>query len=200
MSSNRTEDVFRLYATLAGDAAKTAAALRITEDEVKEMASAGAWDAKLASIIALKQSSAPGDVERMLNRAVSFAQGHRMRTQLERVLARLEVLTDDELDGVLCSTDVSKSGTITSKLNTRPFTDLAAAIAHANAVCAIALADTASDRAHRAEGGEAGGKVSVGSMHGAIAAAMSQLAGESAPKQLLTKAQDKAIAEAAQTT
>ena len=72
---------------------------------------------------------------------------------------------------------------------------LAAAIAHANAVCAIALADTASDRAHRAEGGESGSSASVGSMHGAIAAAMSKLSGSELPEKLLTKAQDNTAAD-----
>ena len=181
------ESAFLLYATFAGDATRTAAALNLRESDVTKAAQEGEWDKKLASIIALRRSAAPGDIERSINRALAFVQGHRLRMQLDRVLMRLELMTEEELDEYLLPTEVSKSGNVTNKFSTRAFTDLAAAVEKANAVCSIALSDTAQDRSRREES-EQGGE-SSGQIHAAIAKAMAEVGENNSPTAMLLEAQ-----------
>lgn len=181
------EHVFSLYATFGGDATRTAAALNLRVEDIEDAAVAGKWDKKLAAIIKLRKSSAPLDTERAINRALAFVQGHRLRAQLDRVLTRLESMDAAQLDEFILPVEISKNGIATQRISTRPLADLAGAVEKANATCALALADTAADRARRDE--ESGGGESTGAIHSAIAKAMSEIASDSSPAALLIEAQ-----------
>lgn len=171
------DNAFLCYATLGADPIQTAHALNVTPRAVMDMAAAHHWDEKLKAIIALKKSSAPGDVERSVNRAIAFSAAHRLRLFIERVISRLSDMTPTELERYILQDEYQpKTGTTKSTLSTRAICDLAAALDKVNATIFQALADTGADRARREEAG--GESDSAGKIHCAIAAAMSEIAGE----------------------
>lgn len=192
-ATNR-EHVFSLYAVFGGDATRTAAALNVRVEDIEQAATAGNWDSKLGAIITLRKSAAPLDIERAINRALTFVQGHRLRAQIDRVISRLEGMNAEQLDEYVLPSEIcKKTGQILQKISTRPLADLATAAEKAAAICASALADTAADRGRRDEEKSEG--QSSGQIHAAIAKAMSEIAADRTPAALLIEAQD-ATAEA----
>jgi hypothetical protein len=181
------EHVFTLYATLGADPVRTAHAVGVRVEDIEEVARKCQWDKKLSAIIALKKSAAPDAIERAISRAISFSMGHRLRVQVERCIARLESMDDEALDAHLSTAEITKSGSVVTKFNTRFFADLASAAEKAASICAQALQDTAQDRARREEHDEGG--ESTGAVHAQIAKAMSEIAADSTPAALLIEAQ-----------
>lgn len=183
------EQAFLLYASFCGDVERTAHAINVAPTAVIDMAESGKWNEKLKSIIALKRSAAPGDLERGINRALNFVQAHRYRLFLERVINRLTDMTPAEFEGYLLVDEFNpKTGQTKSSINARPLADLASALEKCSAMSYQALSDTAQDRARRDEATE-GGEAS-GAIHAAIAKAMSEIGGEDkSPATMLADAQ-----------
>lgn len=191
------EQCFQIYALFAGDADRTAHAMGISPQDVHDVATEGKWDAKLAAIIALKKSASPGDLERAINRAMTFVQAHRMRLFLDRVLRRLSIMDAEELEEYLFQGEETKLGRIPKKLSTRALADLATAMEKCSAMAAQALCDTVQDRSRRDEMDPDGD--AAGSLHAQIAAAMAEVAADASPRVLLLDAQLAAARLAAET-
>jgi len=177
------EQAFLLYATFCGDPVRTAAALGVQAFDVIHCAESEDWNGRLKPILDLKKSTAPGDIERGVNRALNFVQGHRLRMLLERVLKDMLDCTDEELRGHLVDLgqaqlrEFSKQEQppthVKAKLTTKAFADLATAIEKAHALTYMALVDTATDRAKRKSGPD---DADTGAdLHAKLAKAMSQL-------------------------
>jgi hypothetical protein len=177
------ENLFLLYSTFCGDVEKTAHAAGLRPLDVIRCADDLGWTEKLKPIFALKKSSAPGDIERGINRAIAFTQAHRLRMVLDRAIARISGLNDVDFDEQLFP--VNKNGFRT--LTTRALTDLAAAVEKCNAQAAQALSDTAQDRARRDEASEKG--EASGGIHATIAAAMAAVSKDCSPRAQLVDAQ-----------
>src|SRR2546425_3303684 len=158
------EHAFQLYSTFCGDFERTAAALNVRPIDIMRVAEEENWGEKLQTVIKLKKSTKPGDLERAINCALNFTQAHRLRLFLERQLQRLANMKSEELGEYLQQRDVTvnKDGSqkTSRKLNMRPLTDLASAIEKAQQMSYSALHDTATDRQKRAE--EPDGDVSAG--------------------------------------
>ena len=188
LGATNREHTFSLYAVFGGDAVRTAAALNLRVEDIEQAAEAGQWDKKLGAIITLRKSAAPLDIERAINRALTFVQGHRLRAQIDRVISRLEGMDAEQLDEYVLPSEITKTGQVVQKISTRPLADLATAAEKAAAICAQALADTAADRGRRDE--EKTDGQSAGQIHAAIAKAMSEIAADRTPAALLIEAQD----------
>src|SRR5512147_2825458 len=78
------EDAFLVYASFCGDVIRAGHALGLPPSAVLKMADDEGWAAKLAPILELSKTGKPGDIERAMNRAVSFVQAHRMKNFLNR--------------------------------------------------------------------------------------------------------------------
>lgn len=181
------EQAFLLYATFCGDVIKTAAALNIRAAELLRMVDEEGWAGRLATIIELKKSNRPGDIERAVNRALNFVQAHRLRMFVERVIHKLEGMSADEMAEYMFHDHGSKDGQQFKRLNTRAVADLASAMEKAHALSYMALNDSTGERVKRKEGGEEG--VSAGDMHARIAAAMSEANVSDTPRAQLFDAQ-----------
>lgn len=181
------EQLFLLYANFAGDFERTAYAAGITPVQVIDAAKAGGWDDKLRAIIALRKSAAPGDLERGINRSLAFVQAHRMRLFIDRVLLRLSLMENEELEEYLFSGPADKQGNRAKQLSTRSLADLASAMEKVTAIANQALCDTAQDRSRRDE--ETGGGEASGALHVQIAAAMAAIGADKTPAALLLDAQ-----------
>lgn len=181
------EQAFLLYATFCGDLEKTAHALNVRAVDVLKMAEEEGWNNQLKSILEMKKSARPGDVERAVNRALNFVQSHRMRLFVERILHKLVSLSNEEVEGYIFSDHSAKDGTAFKRLTTRAIADLASAMEKAQAMSYQALNDTAQDRAKRKESGDDGD--SGGELHAKIAAAMSKVRASSTPRAQLFDAQ-----------
>lgn len=185
------QNAFLLYTTFTGDVERTAHALNVRPVDVLRIADEEGWADKLKSIIELKKSTRPGDLERAINRAVNFTQAHRWRMLLEQQLSRMCAMTPEELDAYLMqeTEKIQRDGTTvrTRKLSTRPLADMAAAIEKCHALTYQALADTASDRTRREENADSA--TAGGELHAALAAAMAKVAASTTPRALLFDAQ-----------
>lgn len=167
------EEVFRLYAMFVGDLERTAVAAHLPLEQVAEMADAGNWTGRIKVLIRLQKSGIPGDVERGVNRAINFIQADRMRRVIERVINTLNNMSPDEMMENLLSVSEDRNGNVTSKILTRPFADLAAALEKCHAMTYQALNDTATDRKSRSEHTDEA-NASAGEMHMALVDAMSK--------------------------
>jgi hypothetical protein len=182
------ENAFQLYAIFCGDVTKVSHALNVPPEAIQAMAISGKWDSKLAAIIALKRSADPQDIERAVNRALNFTVAHRFRLHLEKILNRLTDMTPTELESYLLQdTFDPRTGTTKSQISTRPLVDFAGALEKMSAMTYAALCDHATDRSRREE--ETGQSETSGSIHSAIARAMSELADAKTPTALLEEAQ-----------
>lgn len=186
------ENAFLLYATFCGDVERTAHALNISGAAVLKVAEDEGWNKKLAGIIELKRSNKPGDVERAINRALNFVQAHQFRLIVQRVIAKVTSMDEEDFRKYLL-TSTTKEGLATPKLSTRALADLASALEKAQAMSYLALNDTAQERIKRNEidnGGTSGGE-----LHAKIAQAMSEAGASSTPRAMLFDAQLLAAGE-----
>lgn len=183
------ENAFLVFASLACDVVKTAHALGVREKDVSRMAEEGRWNERLKSIVALKNSSDPAQVERLISRCINFVQAHRFRLFIERAVNRLSDMTNEEFESYLL-VDEYNPKTLTTKhaINGRGIADLASAMEKCHALTYLALADTTGDRNRREEAGES--REASGDLHRQISLAMAELASEAkTPEALLTEAQ-----------
>jgi hypothetical protein len=179
------EQAFLLYATFCGDVEKTAHALNIRPIDVLRVADDEGWNDKLKSIIELKKSGRPGDIERAINRALNFVMAHKFRLFLERVLHRITGMDAVEFEQYLL-THESKEGEF-KRLSTRALADLASAMEKAQAMSYMALNDSAPERAKRKAVEDDAG--AGGELHIRIAEAMSQIRESRSPRAALLDAQ-----------
>jgi len=168
------DNAFMLYATFCGDVERTAHALKIQPVDVLRIADADHWNEKLKSIIELKKSSRPGDIERAINRAINFVQAARFRHLVERAIRRLYEMDDEEFDNTVFRS-VTLKGEIDSRLSAKGLADLATAMEKAQAMSYHALNDTATERTKRADVEEGG--ASAADFHIRIADAMAKVGG-----------------------
>jgi len=179
------ENAFLLYATFCGDLERTAHALNISATALLKLVEDEGWNKKLASIIELKKSDRPGDVERALNRALNYVQAHQMRQFVQRVIRRVTTMDEGEFEKYLL-TQVDAKGIATSKLSTRALADLASAMEKAQAMTYLALNDTAQERIKR---NEKDNGTSGGELHAAIARGMAEAQASTSPRAMLFDAQ-----------
>jgi len=145
---------FLLYAQFCGDAVRTAAALNIKPCDILEVAKDSEWDSQIQPILELKASGRPGDVERALNRAVNFVQAYKLKIFLERILSKLDQMKEEDVEEYIFQTNV-RDGVVSKKMDTRPLTDLVAAIEKCHALTYMALGDTATERVKRVDNASA---------------------------------------------
>lgn len=180
--------VFLLYATFAGDVVRTAHAAGVRPVDVLRVADEEGWMDKLKPIIELSKSQKPGDVERAINRALNFAQCHRMRLFLEKVLNQVCNMTAEDLREYVFLDKPDKNGNSAKSLSTRALADLATALEKTQAMTYQALGDTAQDRGRRKEQSSAD-ESNAGDLHARIAAGMAAVKASSTPRAMLFDAQ-----------
>ena len=133
---------FIVFMTLCGDVQKTAAALDIDPAVVEKLATEEHWHQKISRVSMLSKSGKPGDYERGVNRALNFAQAHRVRRLLDTILERYEGMDADQILEQI----TSRTSTGASSVSARFFSDLTAAIEKAQHLSYLALGDTAGER------------------------------------------------------
>lgn len=188
------ENAFLLFAAFCGDVEQTAHALNLSPATILRVAEDEGWLTKLRSIIELKKSARPGDIERAMNRAMNFVQAHRFRLVCERMIKKLTNMDDAELEEYLL-TGVTKDGVSFKKISTRALADLASALEKAQALSYLALNDTAQERVKRNE--HLDDSTSGGELHARIARAFQEVNASVTPRAQLLDAQ-LAIAQEAQ--
>lgn len=190
------EQAFLFFASFSGDIERTAHALGTSAEIVLKIADEGSWTSRLAAVLKLRTCGRPGDVERAINRATNFAQAHRARLFLERLITKIYRLTDTELEEYCFVTETRRSKdkvtgeveeTHEKKISTRPFADLASAMEKIHGLTYLALSDSATERKHRAEREEAEDSTASKDIHAAISEAVAAAQGDSSPRaQLFT--------------
>ena len=132
--------IFEHYLTFSGDAAKTAVALNLDVQDVRDLATSERWADKVEAWTSLQQGGSQ-DVQVQINRAINYVQSHRMRSVLDKLVSHLSTKTADELVDMLTAT--SKNG---NAFSTRALTDLVKGIEACQLMTARALGDTVAER------------------------------------------------------
>ena len=181
--------VFLVYMTLVGDVNKTAVAMDLDPAFVEELAEREGWKAKVKRMSTVSKSDEPGGWERMQNRALNFAQAHRMRELIDRMLLHFADKTPDELAAAF--TSIAKGGDI--RISGRFLADLASASEKVQSLSYHALGDTPPERKERGpEEGENNAQV----LHSAIIAALnSPLSQGVSANELVKKATEEIVAQ-----
>lgn len=144
--------LFMLFGSFCGDIFKTATAAGITPTLVTELAERGKWMERLRGLIDLKQSAKPGDVERMFSRATNFVQVNRMRIAIDRVLRKLDFMSDDDLIDFITLKTFGPGGDLkSSTVSLKMLADFATAMEKVHWMTYQALLDAPTDRQARRE-------------------------------------------------
>ena len=161
--------VFLIYMTLIGDVEKTALALDMHPEDVREMAKRENWDEKVKRINLMATSGKPGDWERAQNRALNFVQCHQLRRQIDRAVAHLA--KTQNVEDVL---EVEEAGGRT-RLSARIFVDIAKAMAEIQHMTYAALGDTPAERKDKLPG-EGEGEANIAGIHATLIHALNSAA------------------------
>jgi hypothetical protein len=170
------ENAFQIYCGFAGDVERTALTLGVDVSIVSQISEELKWPERIKSLLELKKSGRPGDLERAISRASNFVIAHRMRIVLQRMVNRLYLLTDDQLFEQ-CYTQiirgVGSSQRIEKVLNCKPFSDLCAALEKMASMTYAALNDTVTERTSRDD--DKSDTTAVVEVHALIQTAMAEV-------------------------
>lgn len=178
---------FLVFSTMCGDVERTAACLNVRAVDILRAAEEENWLEKLKPIIELSKSDKKGSVEKAINRALNFAQCHRMRLFIERIINRVSAFSDEDLDDYIFHKNTAKDGSQIKSLTTRAVADLSAALEKIQALTYLALNDGTQARLKREEKDDDG--ASVGDLSVQIAKAMASVRASSTPRAQLLDAQ-----------
>lgn len=182
--------IFLGFMALVGDIDRTALAFNISPRVVRFLADKDGWNDKIRSVSLLNQKGKPGDFEKASNRALSFVQGHLLRSIMQRILENLNNMSRAEIVKTVISQ--KRTGEITFSASF--YSDLAAAMQKCHEMCYVSLGDSAGDRGR--ENKEAlSSELSVDALHSAISAALNTPAGAGAERILLEKETEKVVKE-----
>lgn len=171
--------VFLGYCACVGDVQKVALMFDLDPALVEKLAEENEWTDKIRRLsLVSKDGTDNGEWAKMQNRALSYVQGHQLRSILQRVLENVGQMTREDLTATVTAV---KAGSVT--FTARFYADLAAAMQSAHSMCFTALGDSASERKELAEGKEEG--LSIEKLHSAVLMALSNPAGAGAERKLL---------------
>jgi hypothetical protein len=135
--------IFLTYSAFGGDVQRTAYALEMPVETVRDFAVSEQWESKLAELTKAKGDSKEAQIQ--INRAINFVQATRLRSVLDKVLSQLTGKTGEELVELLTVVRSSESGS-SSEIKMRPLTDLVKALESTQLMTARALGDTEAER------------------------------------------------------
>lgn len=155
-----TGQILLAYISFVGDCERTAAALHLDPEVVRNLAESEGWKEQISRITLLSKSGKSGDFERSQNRALVFIQAYRLRRIVDDIIERLEGLTPEEVVEELRVT--TRAGT---HLSARFLADLASVSEKSAQMSFAALGDSLGERAERSEAGDG---MDIGSIHLAV--------------------------------
>lgn len=179
---------FLIFMSLVGDCERTAAALDLEPEQVRQLAEAEGWTEKIRRVSIMSKGSKPGDWERSQNRAMAFCQAHLIRQQIDRLLRVTSALDDEELMS-RCSS-ITKSGD--RQLSAKFFCDLTQAAEACHRMAYAALGDTVTERVDQLAGSPEG---KTSDLHSAIIAALSNPAASVPSSTLLLEETNAQVSE-----
>lgn len=132
--------LFLTYITLNGDVGKTAVVLYLDRQVVEALAEKENWDSKLKLWNELADGNGP-DLNFEINRTLNYVQAKRLRAILDRMISRLEKMSDEELMELFTKrTDGRREFCL------RPLCDLIKAAEACQLMTQRALGDTPTER------------------------------------------------------
>jgi hypothetical protein len=169
LDKNRADvaQIFLVWMGLMGDSIKTAAALNLEPAQVEELAASEGWADKIRRVSVMSKSGRPGDYERSVNRCLNFVQVQCIRQNINRMLAEISALTNEELLSRACVRTRDGGQQLSAKI----FLDLASAAEACQRMSYMALGDSISERGE-SDGGTGKGH-SSNDLHAAIIASLS---------------------------
>lgn len=133
--------VFQTYLTFFGDAERTAVAMGLDPQTVRDLAQAENWHKKVAELNSIRAGDSR-DVQVQINRAINFVQAHRIRSVLDKIVSHFAAMEAQELVDKLTTT--AKNGSET--FSARALTDLVKALETTQLMTQRALGDTVAER------------------------------------------------------
>lgn len=180
--------VFLGFMALVGDVDRTALAFNLAPCVVRHLAEKHGWEDKIRNVSMLSKSGAPGSWERAQNRALSYVQGHLLRSVLQRILENLNNMSKEDV----IRTVINQKRTGEIVFSAGFYSDLATAMERSHSMCYVALSDGQGDRT-RQDKEEASSEMTVDALHAAIATALNNPAGAGAERVLLEQEVEKTV-------
>lgn len=175
------DKAFQTYAAFNGDVARTAHALNVEPLVLLKMVDEGQWSIRLRSIFELRKTGKPADVERGISRTINFVQAHRLRMYLDRVVAWLYNMNDEEMIDFCVKPVLDKEGNSVGKMIVlKPLAELATALEKVHMMCYYSMADSPSERNKR--GIDDNKELSLVDMHAAMAQQMAEIHEDDSPR------------------
>jgi hypothetical protein len=128
--------IFQTYLALAGDAERTATAMAIPVQTVRDLANAEDWAGKAKMWNELRKGDS--ELQITLNRAVNYVQAHRLRSILDVLISHIQSMDAADLISLLTETSEKSS-----KFTARPLADIVKAAEACQNMTAKALGDKA---------------------------------------------------------
>jgi len=147
--------IFEHFLMFNGDADKTAVALNLDPQDVRQLAIVERWQDKVERWNQVRQGDSQ-DAQVQINRAVNFVQSHRMRSILDKLVTELSAKDASELVELLTTHNAHGSS-----FNTRPLTDLVKGLEACQAMTQRALGDTADERPDGNAKGQKGSSIAL---------------------------------------
>jgi len=132
--------IFQTYIVFGGDIERTAYAMRLDNQIIRDLANAEHWRDKIAQWNELKEGDLR-DVRFEINRGLNYVQAQRLRSILDKVISHLYTM-----DGAEIVRFLTKQGKDSSEFSARPLTDLVKAAETCQIMTQRALGDTAAER------------------------------------------------------
>jgi len=160
--------MFLVFMATIGDCERTAAALDVTPEVVRELAEREGWVEKVRRVSVMSKSEKPGDYERATNRALNFVQAHQLREMIEAFLRHMRGLSQEEVQEMMTTADrLGKK-----HVSTRFFSDVATALQKCHEMTYAALGDASGDRKLAGGSVDAEGKANTAGIHAAVIAVL----------------------------
>lgn len=171
------ENAFLMFQSCDGNIKRTAEALNAPIELVAQVADEEKWLKRIEPILALRKYD-PVEVERNINRSMNFIQANKLRMVLEVLVTTLARMSPEELATycIVREEERNEAGEIIgvkTKVQTRPFADLATALEKVHMLTYAATNDTVTERGHRMKRGTEDNDVAITDIHAAMAKAMS---------------------------
>lgn len=179
--------VFLGFMALVGDIDRTALAFNLSPRVVTHLAQKFGWNDKIKQTSLLSKQGAPGSWEICQNRAISWVQGHMLRSVLQRIIENIHNMSREE---IVRTVIVQKGGGVIFSASF--YSDLAAAVEKCHSLCYAAIGDSSGDRS-RSEKGAISEEMSVTALHSAISTALNNPLGAGAERVLLEKETDRIV-------
>lgn len=172
--------VFLGFTACVGDIQKTSLMFDLDPALVERLAEENDWNNKLRRLsLVSKDGTDGGEWAKMQSRAISYVQGHMLRSVLQRILENIGQMSRED---ILATVTAVRAGSVT--FTAKFYAEISAAMEASHRMCYNALCDGTADRGAKDKTAEED-TPSIEKLHSAVLMALSGAPGAGVERKLL---------------